>query len=324
MRVIEIFAGAGGAALGLKRAGLQHHALVERDAAACRTLRAAGLGPVLECDVRHLDQVARVVTALDAPDLLWSSWPCQPWSTAGRSKGAQDDRNGWPWTVDALDRFRPRWFIGENVRGLLEHRKDGHPDPFRCPRCYFERVILAQLQARFAAVGWYLIDCADLGLPQHRRRVIVWAGPTALPAPPATHTNPKAAKQCTMFGPGLSPWISIGEALGLEASGTRPEYAARPAATVTTNEWKGSDDKYRSADETPQMNKASDSLWLATGRYRLTVDECATLQGMDGWPFQGTKQERHRQIGNAVPPVLAEAIGRTLLQTDRLHKEGKV
>ena len=53
MMCVELFAGAGGAALGLEAAGIEHLALVEYDADACKTLRAAGLGPVIEGDVRE-------------------------------------------------------------------------------------------------------------------------------------------------------------------------------------------------------------------------------------------------------------------------------
>ena len=195
MRALELFAGAGGAALGIERAGLDHAALVEWDDRACDTLAAAGLGPVVRADVRDLEAIASVVETTEdrawqrAGDalldsdldgeawtlareelamqmledarrifLMWSSWPCQPWSTAGSKRGASDERNGWPWTVNAIDRFRPRWFLGENVRGLLEHREEGHPDPFRCPRCYLESVIVPQLQSRFEYAGWFLID----------------------------------------------------------------------------------------------------------------------------------------------------------------------
>ena len=60
MRAIELFAGAGGAALGLEAAGIEHAALCEWDPSACATMRAAGLGPVVEGDVRNLDAIAAV------------------------------------------------------------------------------------------------------------------------------------------------------------------------------------------------------------------------------------------------------------------------
>jgi site-specific DNA-cytosine methylase len=212
-RCLELFAGAGGAALGLGAAGLEHAALCEWDRHACATLRAAGLGPVVEGDVRDLAAIAAV--AGERVDVLWSSFPCQAWSTAGARKGAHDGRNGWPWTVDALDRFKPAWFLGENVRGLLLHRSGctaaggqrglfGTAPAEDCPGCYFERVILPDLRARFAHVGWWLLDAADYGVPQHRRRVILWAGPAPLEEPVPTH------------GPGRAQgWVSMREALGL-------------------------------------------------------------------------------------------------------------
>ena len=175
LRCLELFAGAGGAALGLERAGLAHAARCEWDPSACATQRAAGLGPVVEGDVRNLDAIT--AAAGPAPvDVLWSSFPCQAFSTAGKRLGAADERNGWPWTVAAVDRFRPTWLLGENVRGLLLHTggctfaggQEGlfsRADPSACPGCYFERVILPDLRARFAYVGWWLLDAADFGVP---------------------------------------------------------------------------------------------------------------------------------------------------------------
>ena len=119
LRWLELFAGAGGAALGLEAAGAHHAALVEWDEAAAATLRAAGLGPVVHGDVRDLDTIE--ATAGTDIDAIWSSFPCQCFSQAGKRLGAEDERNGWPWTVDAIDRFRPRWFLGENVAGLAHH-----------------------------------------------------------------------------------------------------------------------------------------------------------------------------------------------------------
>ena len=279
MRVIELFAGAGGAALGLERAGVSHAALVERDADACATLRAAGLGPVVEGDVRDLDAVAAV--AGESCDLLWSSYPCQAFSQAGRRLGADDDRNGWPWTVDAIDRFSPTWFLGENVRGLLSFD-------------YFDEVIMGQLRQRFRCAGFWLLNAADVGVPQYLRRIFTWAGPSPLVPPTRTH------------GPGMftEPWVSMGEVLQIDDSS---KWLNRPAPSVTTADGQG----VGSAD-------SRDILERAIGRRRLTVDECATLQGFPAdHPWQGTKTSRYRQVGNAVPPALAEAVGRTVINAGR-------
>ena len=347
MRCIELFAGAGGAALGLEAAGIEHAALCEWDPHACATLRAAGLGPVVEGDVRDLDAIAAV--AGESCDLLWSSFPCQAFSAAGKRLGAEDPRNGWPWTVDALDRFEPRWFLGENVRGLLCHSSEGHPDPLKCPRCYFEGVIMRDLRARFAFAGWWLLDAADFGVPQHRRRVILWAGPVPLMPPAPTHADPATLSQGGLFGPRLLPWVSMGGALGLSGASVEAGYPdgrdvtgepsptvvghwgkdgersnqrvrvvaghlARPSPTVSAvGEMKGSGP----GGHPEKMQRASDALFLGTGRRRLTVEECAILQAFpDDHPWQGPKVARYRQVGNAVCPPMSEAVGRIVVAAD--------
>lgn len=332
LTVLEMFAGAGGAALGMHRAGLQHVGLVEVDPHACATLRAAGLGPVIEADVRDLDLVEAQMQG--RPDVVWSSFPCQPFSTAGKRKAATDDRDGWPWTLAALDKFKPTWFVGENVRGLTMHTKK-HPDPRLCPGCYLERVIMPALRARFAWTGVWLLDAADFGVPQHRRRVFIVAGPCPLGEPTRTH------------GPGRAlPWVSMGDALEIECAcfATHPEGSAkvsdrrvreltgrpsptigvkysgalagqpwawieRPAPTVTAQEVRGT----RGPGQSGGPDRASDALWLSTGRRRLTVAECATLQAFPAdWPWQGTVAAKYRQVGNAVPPRLAEVVAESL------------
>lgn len=373
LRCLELFAGAGGAAIGLERAGLAHAALCEWDRDACATLRAAGLGPVVEGDVRDLDAIAAAVGP-EPVDVLWSSFPCQAFSTAGKRLGAADERNGWPWTVAAIDRFKPTWLLGENVRGLLLHAggcafaggQEGlfaRPDPTACPGCYFERVILPDLRARFAHVGWWLLDAADYGVPQHRRRVILWAGPRPLTEPTPTH------------GPGRAlPWVSMGEALGLgphqramEPNCTPPrDVTDRPAPTID-NHTGATGDTYKQAlrivDVDPcgvplvtewvpvvtrgegptrhaepvdgpaptiTVRACEDGPWSAAGaswlssatdaskRRRLTTAECAILQDFPaGHPFQGGVGAQYRQIGNAVPPRLAEVVGRALLEAAR-------
>jgi DNA (cytosine-5)-methyltransferase 1 len=313
------------------------------------------------------------------PHLLWASPPCQAFSQAGDRLGAKDERNGWPWTLDAIDGARPTWVVCENVPGLCQHTTATCGDPMQCAGCYWEQWVLPEFRKRFAWVGVWKLNAADYGVPQTRRRVFLVAGPHAIGAPAPTHAHSSMTR--TLFGE-LQPWVSMGQALGLvgtlaiggghnpnhagdtrnyrdltnEPSTTIPAIASgnagpwvvetprtrvggvrfeqssvhapsptirgaaggssrpmlrhleRPSPCVTATEYKG-----LSANPRQDMNRATDALFLGTGRRRLTVEERATLQGFpDGYPFHGTKKQRYRQVGNAVPPALAEAIARCI------------
>jgi DNA (cytosine-5)-methyltransferase 1 len=313
LNCVELFAGAGGAALGLEAAGFSHLACIEYDPSACETLRTAGL-PCVEGDVRDPDLYEPEWVGCD---LLWASFPCQAWSTAGKREGAKDERNGWSWTVDAIDCLEPEWFAAENVTGLLTHRGGCASrclGPNECPRAYFDNVILAQLRERFAWVGFRVLNASGFGVPQHRRRVIIVAGPQAIEWPEPTHGKPSG--QDDLFGRSLLPWVTVGKALGIEGfvrtemSGGVPVPADSPSSTVP-----GSGTQYH--HEIDPGVRATNTICPSSGR-RLTVEECAILQDFPaGHPFQGTKTARYRQVGNAVPPKLAEVVGRAILAASR-------
>ena len=94
-----------------------------------------------------------------------------------------------------------------------------------------------------------------------------------------------------------------------------------PSAGVTTCEVKGTRASKASRYEfNGGPDRGSDSLFQATGRRRLTWEECAILVGLEGYPVQGTVEAKYRQIGNCVAPVMTEAIGRSIL---RLAGEGR-
>ena len=197
MKAIDLFSGAGGASIGLRSAGLDVVAHVDHDEDACTTLRANGWAGVLNCNVEDLVPgepragalpFARRVPKLPEADVWSAGPPCQPFSHAGDREGAADDRDGFPPLLALVRLYRPRWLVIENVAGLLSHSTDGHPDTMRCPGCYLAR-ILAELAELFPVVDWRLLDAADFGVPQHRRRVFIVCGPSPITWPWPTHSG---------------------------------------------------------------------------------------------------------------------------------------
>ena len=122
MRSIELFAGAGGLAIGACRAGFHPAAVVEWDRAASNTLRHnrdAGLEPLatwplIEADVRDFSYAEFEGNV----ELLTGGPPCQPFSLGGKHRGKLDHRDMFPEVIRAVREVKPRAFIIENVRGL--------------------------------------------------------------------------------------------------------------------------------------------------------------------------------------------------------------
>lgn len=324
--VVELFAGAGGAALGLKRAGWGHLVCVDRMPAAVATLRAAGL-PALEADVAEVDWSPWT----GSTDLLWASPPCQPGSTAGKRRGAADERDGWPATFDAIDALAPTWVLAENVLGWTRHRRGcgRRGSGAACVGCYWSNRILPQLAQRFEFVGTWRLDAADYGTPQRRRRVILWAGPLPLSGRPPrpSHADPDDEDAMLL---GREPWVSMEQAIGgtlldpatcdrrrcypcdadFGRACAEPWRLDRPAPTVTTTEEKGT--RAHGPDWTFHggPDRASDAAFLVAGIRRIDVAEGLALQGLPAdWPLHGSTHDRYVQVGNAVPPQLAEAVG---------------
>ena len=323
---IDLFAGMGGAALGLREAGFRCRIAVERDPAAVQSLARSGLS-VLPFDVDASGQA--LASALhralsDLPSvlrlgLLWASPPCQPFSMAGGRRAADDPRNRWPATLAVIDALRPQVFVGENVGSFARHDRDCTPLNIEsCSGCVFD-VVVAAVAARFPYAGVWTLDAAAVGVPQHRTRVFVWGSERPLPDPILTH------------GPGRStPYVTLRDVLGatllsptrahypLDGSagraGTEPGRLDRPSPTVMTTEVKGT----RASEASGWTfhggpDRASDATFLACGVRRITLDEALKLQGFppDVRPA-GTVEQGYTQVGNAVPPPLAAAIGRAI------------
>lgn len=195
MKSIELFAGAGGLALGTSLAGFSHDAVFEWDANACRTLRhnqARGVchssnweiveGDVCEYDFgKHAD---RTLVISGGP-------PCQPFSLGGKHRGSDDHRNMFPQAVRAIREIRPLAFMFENVKGLLRQNFANYYSyiihRFRFPDVgprgdedwlhHLSRLEKLNTSGRHTGlqynVVFQLLNAADFGIPQVRERVFI-------------------------------------------------------------------------------------------------------------------------------------------------------
>jgi len=108
---IDLFSGIGGFALAAKSAGFQTIGFSEIEPYACKVLKKHWPDVPNYGDVRNVPAVKC--------DLITGGFPCQPFSVAGKQRGANDDRFLWPAMLDAIKRCQPAWVLGENVTGLI-------------------------------------------------------------------------------------------------------------------------------------------------------------------------------------------------------------
>jgi DNA (cytosine-5)-methyltransferase 1 len=306
LEVVEICAGAGGQALGLEHAGFEHALAVELDTAACATLRANRPGwKVAEGDVA--DPALWRPSDYRGVALLAGGVPCPPFTVAGRQLGATDERDLFAWAVELCGIVQPRALLLENVRGLSTSRFSA-----------YRQHVLDRLRDLGYVPGWRLLNASDYGVPQLRPRTVLVAlrradapwfrWPVPSPRPPAT------------VGATLGDLMA---ARGWRGAAAWARRADRIAPTIV-----GGSKKHGGADLGPTRAKRAwaelgvDGIGVADAapgpdadpalRPRLTCEMVTRLQGWRdewGWRFSGRKTARYRQIGNAFPPPVAEAVG---------------
>lgn len=301
---VEICAGAGGQASGLERAGFEHELAVEIEPPAAATLRLnRPQWNVFEGDVRDVDG-----KAFRGIDLLAGGVPCPPFSVAGKQLGSDDERDLFPEALRLVREAKPTAVMLENVKGLASQRFA----PYRSS-------ILEEFDALGYDADWKLLESASFGVPQLRPRFILVAMKRRYFK---NFSWGVRAGQTKTVGEALFPAMSAEGWSGAEMWAMR---ANRVAPTLV-----GGSKKHGGADLGPTRAKAA---WLALGVNgkgiadeapnvetpanhipKLTLGMAATVQGFSAdWKIAGRKTAAYRQIGNAFPPPVAEAIGIRIL-----------
>jgi DNA (cytosine-5)-methyltransferase 1 len=300
----EICAGGGGQALGLETAGFEPAALVEIDHHCCNTLRLnRPHWEVLENDIKHVNG-----KAYQGVDLLSGGVPCPPFSKAGKQLGGQDERDLFPEALRLTDEIRPKAVMLENVRGFLDA-------VFEDYRIHLKK----QFEKMGYVADWRLMNASDYGVSQLRPRVVVIAlrkeYANSFSWPTASQRNPKSV------GALLKDLMMDRGWLGTESWAKRADDIA---PTIV-----GGSKKHGGPDLGPTRAKKAwaslgvDGKGLAdlppdrdfVGMPKLTIRMVSRIQGFpDHWQFSGKKTPAYRQVGNAFPPPVANAVARELLQ----------
>lgn len=323
---IELFAGAGGLALGLEDAGFDHIGLVEFDKDAANTLKSN------RPDWNVIwDDIANI-SPLDLPrvfdvevgelDLLSGGAPCQAFSYAGKKLGLEDARGTLFYHfAKFLTQLQPKAFLFENVRGLISHDKGRTYrvilEIFAEAGYDIEREVLnswnygvAQKRERLITVGIRndLTKQVNIRFPQrHAYKPVLSDVLKAVPDSDGAQYSEYKRRIFELVPPG-GYWRDIPETIAREymkscwdMGGGRTGILRRlsmdePSLTVLTTPSQKQTDRCHPEEPRP-----------------FKIRENARIQSFpDSWDFQGSIGSQYKQIGNAVPPKLAFEIGNVI------------
>ncbi|WP_027121305.1 DNA cytosine methyltransferase [Mycoplasma leonicaptivi] len=329
MKSIELFAGAGGLAIGLEQAGFKHICLVEIDKFAASTLKHNRKHwNVLQEDVsvvatKDLEEEFKIKKY--SLDLLSGGAPCQSFSYAGKRLGLEDVRGTMFYHyAKFLEKFQPKMFLFENVKGLLTH---DNKKTFQ--------TIFDILSSQGYTLQYQVLNSNDYNFAQKRERLIVIGLRNDLVLKTSFKFPKKEDKKlvlkdvlksvpdslCAKYSkekeelfelvPEGGWWKDIPEELAKkymktcwDMEGGRTGILRRlsfnePSLTILT---------------TPQMKQTERC--HPTQTRPLSVRETARIQSFpDEWEFIGSMANQYKQIGNAVPCNLAKAIGKEIYNT---------
>ncbi|MBU1132033.1 DNA (cytosine-5-)-methyltransferase [Patescibacteria group bacterium] len=314
---IELFAGAGGTALGMENAGIQHVLLNEFNKQACETLKInRPAWNVIEDDVKNLK------FHNGQADIVQGGFPCQAFSYAGNKMGFEDIRGTLFFEfARCVKEVRPKIAIGENVKGLLNHENGNTL-----------KTMIGVLEELGYRVKYKVLRSQYLDVPQKRERLIIIGVRKDLDIPitfpkekdyivnlkDALHQCPKSEGQkypeskykiLKLIPPG-GYWRDLPAKLQKEYMGASFYMGGGKTGMARRLSW-----------EEPSLTLTCSPAQKQTERCHpeetrpLTVREYARIQTFpDIWKFAGSISQQYRQIGNAVPVNLGYHIGNTVLQ----------
>lgn len=347
--VISLFSGAMGLDIGMGKAGLNVVIGQDFDADCVETMKANGHN-VLGGDIREIQpETILEMTGLHRgePFMICGGPPCQPFSTAGKRLGINDPRGSlFMEFIRMIDYIRPRFFVMENVKGIMSAPLKHVPSTEKDDTDPEQRLgtVLEVILSEFNKLGYKtvygVLDAVNYGVPQFRERFVLIGSrdyeDIFLPYP--THFQKHQNKEFR--------WRTIGDVIvdiendDSECASLSEERKNYLQMVPEGGNWKdlpediipiamggayksggGKVGFYRrlaynqpSPTITTSPGQKATMLCHPTKDRTLSVREYARIQQFpDDWKFVGNTSAKYRQIGNAVPVGLAEAIGNAIV-----------
>lgn len=288
---IDLFAGCGGLSLGFEAAGI----------------KTIGYEKVIDCCntyIRNLHSDCNnltITTETNFPkvQIVIGGPPCQPFSRRGKQTGKDDERNGFPAFISAIKKLNPAIWMCENVKGLPEQNED-----------YYNSII-SEMEKLGYIVEPKVFQLVNYGIPQNRERLVIVGHHGGFKFPEPSNKKVTAGEalgdlatqipaDAIFLTPEQDRYIAKYEKAS-KCKNPRDLHLDKPARTLTCRNLAGA---------TSDMHR----IRLPDGRRRrITVREAARLQSFPDWfEFSGSMESQFTQIGNAVPPLFAYQMAKSI------------
>lgn len=325
LNVIDLFCGAGGLSTGFSRAGFNVVVGVDSNERAIETFLAnhsesqAILGDVTKLSSRDILEK----TGLEKIDVIIGGPPCQGFSMAGKRR-PNDPRNSlFREYLRIVRELKPDCFVMENVRGILSMKNESGKSVIDIILEEFRRL-------NYYDVELHSVNTANYGVPQRRQRIFIIGVKRgySFTFPYRTHSNKTSDNH-------LRPWKGIRDIiLDRKKVPSKYFYSGKLINGFLRREKKN---KKRGMGFGWQFNKPDSPSYTISARYwkdgaeslirydehnirMLTPKECAAIQSFPkNYVFKGSEKETYMQIGNAVPPLMAENIALSIKKTLNLN-----
>lgn len=309
LKVLDLFSGIGGFSLGLERTGgFETVAFCEIEEYPQKVLRKHWPDVPIHPDVRKL-------TAEDLPDdigLICGGYPCQPFSTAGKQRGQEDDRHLWPEFMRLISEIRPAWVIAENVAGHISMGLDSVLSDLESANYSWEAFVIpacaANAQHRRDRV--WVVAYPNVQRLQERRQAR-WKEGGKERAAGVVNGAERLCDDVAHATSGIEPRrkhgspAERGEATASKGAGFSGNQSVNPAANPHRR-W-----REVGRDVSGDGRQWEPAAWNGISQ---PTSEPVMGRGTNGIP---NRMDRLKALGNAVVPQIPELIGRAIMEYEK-------
>lgn len=348
---ISLFSGAMGLDLGIEKAGFKIRVCVEKDKWAAQTIRANTSIPVIERDINDVptDEIlAAAGIGRQDVTLVIGGPPCQAFSTAGKQKGFADFRgNVMLQYLRVVRDIMPEFFIMENVRGLQSAKLNSVPaeyaeyEPIKDVKGSAFHFMVAEFRKLGYSISHALLNAANYGVPEKRERIVVIGHRgERVPIPSPTHSENGEF--------GTKKWNTLRSCIGDMEHRTDLHYTELRKRSLPYMKILKEGQNWRNLPGDMAMQAMGKAYFLSGGKTGflrrlkfdepsptlvtsptmpatllchptqlrpLSIEEYARIQQFpDSWTFNGRLETIYKQIGNAVPVGLGQAVGQQIMR----------